>query len=434
MSLPGTPQQHHQQLYNPSMASAQIHPAPMQPYDLGMHHGDANSVSNGYGQLILHNSAPTMMDPAVSAPLNTWEVQAPASVAMTTAMNSQAYMDAIDSTAMTADASEMAMTHISAPFAYAGIQGTATPADPFPRVGKLAPVPSAGNPTASVAFDQAYLDLMTATAASVATAFQAPVVAAANPQPNVHDLAILAAGNGVAPTPMSMTGSFPGANRRLPMTSNLIDTQDGPFVHLSGPRHGRSVSMSSMISSNSGMRGRRTSASPSISSEPYLGVCGDAGVSKHNSQRRFDCTEPGCGKSFKRHEHLKRHQRTHTGERPYVCAVNGCNKGFARSDNLAMHLRVHGIKPGTPTATAIIAAATAAELDASSNISNNNNNSNNDNTNNSNDSSNSGSDNNTELRTDEAQLQAPTFSTAANFDSTGFFSDIAELATATVAQ
>ncbi|KAJ1875299.1 hypothetical protein LPJ55_000828 [Coemansia sp. RSA 990] len=57
--------------------------------------------------------------------------------------------------------------------------------------------------------------------------------------------------------------------------------------------------------------------------------------------RRYPCTFAGCTKQFKRHEHLKRHFRTHTGERPYKCPAPDCGKDFARMDNLNQHIRTH---------------------------------------------------------------------------------------------
>ncbi|OZJ06184.1 hypothetical protein BZG36_01000 [Bifiguratus adelaidae] len=56
----------------------------------------------------------------------------------------------------------------------------------------------------------------------------------------------------------------------------------------------------------------------------------------------FPCEIHGCGRVFKRSEHLKRHIRSiHTTEKPYVCSHRGCTKRFSRSDNLHQHMRIH---------------------------------------------------------------------------------------------
>ncbi|KIX94601.1 uncharacterized protein Z520_09647 [Fonsecaea multimorphosa CBS 102226] len=46
---------------------------------------------------------------------------------------------------------------------------------------------------------------------------------------------------------------------------------------------------------------------------------------------------PTCSKSYKRPEHLRRHQISHSDERPYVCVL--CRSTFQRSDVLKRHLK-----------------------------------------------------------------------------------------------
>lgn len=56
------------------------------------------------------------------------------------------------------------------------------------------------------------------------------------------------------------------------------------------------------------------------------------------------CTIPACDMRFKRQEHLRRHERTHTDERPFSCDV--CGKRFSRTDNLKSHRKTHMKKTG----------------------------------------------------------------------------------------
>ncbi|KAI1389514.1 uncharacterized protein F4822DRAFT_427863 [Hypoxylon trugodes] len=58
---------------------------------------------------------------------------------------------------------------------------------------------------------------------------------------------------------------------------------------------------------------------------------------ENEAQEKYQC--PRCPSSFKRPEHLKRHQRSHDGHKPFVCSI--CLKRFFRSDILTRHELMH---------------------------------------------------------------------------------------------
>lgn len=100
------------------------------------------------------------------------------------------------------------------------------------------------------------------------------------------------------------------------------------FAHLANPYAG-------LITKRS--RGRRVPNKPEEMNN--LGKSGKV----------YTCKVPGCGKCFKRSEHLKRHVRSiHTDDKPFLCPYPSCNKRFSRHDNLNQHARVHTSMSGVP--------------------------------------------------------------------------------------
>ncbi|GAC97343.1 potential zinc finger protein [Pseudozyma hubeiensis SY62] len=112
------------------------------------------------------------------------------------------------------------------------------------------------------------------------------------------------------------------------------------FAHLANPYAG-------LITKRS--RGRRVPNKPEEMNN--LGKSGKV----------YTCKVPGCGKCFKRSEHLKRHVRSiHTDDKPFLCPFPSCNKRFSRHDNLNQHARVHTSMGGG------VAGSAGEEYDASS--------------------------------------------------------------------
>lgn len=85
----------------------------------------------------------------------------------------------------------------------------------------------------------------------------------------------------------------------------------------------------------------------SVMSIPHLSrsrSSSNASCNSIESDKPFLCSL--CTKRFRRMEHLRRHQKTHTHERPFKCTVVNCGRRFSRTDNLKAHMLTHTKKSG----------------------------------------------------------------------------------------
>ena len=78
---------------------------------------------------------------------------------------------------------------------------------------------------------------------------------------------------------------------------------------------------------------------------------------QHAANKR--CNWPGCGKKFKRSEHLKRHEWTVHDPNQRIFPCQFCNHPFNRRDNLKSHIKLHG-DPVNTKRTAFFKEAQAA--------------------------------------------------------------------------
>ncbi|RAL64270.1 hypothetical protein DID88_002162 [Monilinia fructigena] len=66
--------------------------------------------------------------------------------------------------------------------------------------------------------------------------------------------------------------------------------------------------------------------------------------SRKGLDKKFECSEEGCGKSYSRAEHLYRHQLNHQPKQIYNCDYEGCSRTFVRQDLCNRHRDRHTAK------------------------------------------------------------------------------------------
>jgi len=61
---------------------------------------------------------------------------------------------------------------------------------------------------------------------------------------------------------------------------------------------------------------------------------------RNKARKRYQCSIPGCNKSFYQKTHLEIHTRAHTGVKPFVCKEPSCGQRFSQLGNLKVRLSV----------------------------------------------------------------------------------------------
>ncbi|PUU81286.1 fungal-specific transcription factor domain-domain-containing protein [Tuber borchii] len=69
--------------------------------------------------------------------------------------------------------------------------------------------------------------------------------------------------------------------------------------------------------------------------------------SRKGLDKKFECPEEGCGRSYSRAEHLYRHQLNHQPKQIYFCDFPDCKRSFVRQDLCMRHRDRHTNRPGS---------------------------------------------------------------------------------------